>query len=197
MQEVVGDDLLRIATRSPVLKGDRVTLGIDLDELGRKVCLDPVALNDAFEHASELGNTEDPAHPGHVADGALGEDPAAAPGVAREIGGLLRGTRALDGGSWGAEQRAAAFEALNQAAGLVGEARRVIGAGSRARHGPGEPGHEVPGELHPGTEHQDVVVNPCAALGLHEALGGIDGRDRVADPRATWGDEVHLVARAA
>ena len=87
----------------------------------------------------------------------------------------------------GAEERAGAFEALDQPTRVVGEAGRVVGAGGRARHDLGEPGHEVPGELHPKVSTKGVVANPCAALALQEALGGIVGRDRVADPRDTLG----------
>ena len=52
-----------VAPRCLVLAGVRVSLGIHLDGLGRALRLDAVALNDAFAHASKLGNTEDPARP--------------------------------------------------------------------------------------------------------------------------------------
>ena len=100
-QEVGGDDLLHVAPRCLVLAGVRVSLGIHLDGLGRALRLDAVALNDAFAHASKLGNTEDPARPGHGAGGALGQDPVAVPEAAREMSGLLRGAGARDGRSPG------------------------------------------------------------------------------------------------
>ncbi len=186
VQQVVGDLLAHLLAVLRAFEDGDFFVAAHLDQCILEARPGTVGLHDAAQCPGIEGNAEQ--HCAAIAElDALGLHAVVAPVVGRQVHGLLRCARALDGTGGLGEHGVAALEVLHQLPGVGRQIETVVAGHPVLAERLGQPLDGTPVELDARSDHQEVITDALTIGQFDLVILGIEALDRLGDMRRAAG----------
>ncbi|PAV65898.1 hypothetical protein WR25_25575 [Diploscapter pachys] len=172
------------------LEGGNTPIGVDRDEVGFELEVDPILL-DIFHQRRDIGRDAEQRRTGVVKfDVDRGENTAFAPDVAGQVHRLLRRAGALDRHRRLREQRASPLQFLDKLVGVGRQIVAVVGRDPVAAQRFGKPRDLLPRQTQAGGDDQDTIGDRIPVAQGDRLTLGVDGDRRQPDPFDALGHDI-------